>query len=83
MKLLSYSASLVLDRLGPNLQLLQLLQELLKVWVAQQAFVLTPIRPGPADVCAGRSLSPASMLVAPEKLNSKEIHLAQLPPQQP
>ena len=49
MKLLSYSASLVLIGLGQNLQLLQLpplLQERLKMWVAQQAVVLAPARPG-------------------------------------
>ena len=44
MKLLLDAASLVLNGPGQRLQLLQLLQEWLKAWVAQQAFVPTPIR---------------------------------------
>ena len=50
MKLLLDAASVVLNGLGQRLQLLkllqllQLLQEWLKAWVAQQAFVPTPIR---------------------------------------
>ena len=44
MKFLLDSASVVLNGLGQRLQLLKLLQEWLKAWVAQQAFVPTPIR---------------------------------------